>query len=515
MNIIRQNLFLVIIGAIVVVVGTIELVMYAGGSSAIEETYIAPRQQLDTEIASLGGGMPSPQYSDDLNKRIKDLNEILQKVTANSQGFNNDLSDPARAKYPVMRLQGGVAAFPVNKQYEQSSLIFNFVETYNKQIKAMIASVNAATLADPNYVAEWTKDHGTRLQEQFQREKDALDKERAEGTTESRGNERRDLPTIGTFDPRGVMNVGGDAGQQAARDAEVFFKLQNAKSGTLYMDPNALDRCLPDTRSARSQYEPQQLWEAQINLWLQQDIIGAINQTNDQVRKARKLDTLTVADAAVRRIKSIDVTETYYTLAGAKSGTPAGGPAPVQRYAPPSGPPMMGPPMAGGPQMPWMRGGMTPQRGSTGPDAETLTGHVTDKDFDVVRYTFTVVMPTRYVLALERNLLNRNFHTILKVQMAQVDPVQTGNTGGGNTPQIPYYYGPDAVAEVTIDGELLMMTRWSRGTYEPMKRTWTQPPLVPWQVLRAVQQADAAALRPEDLERLPKTGATGGMPYGR
>jgi hypothetical protein len=112
--------------------------------------------------------------------------------------------------------------------------------------------------------------------------------------------------------------------------------------------------------------------------------------------------------------------------------------------------------------------------------AGDLTQHYTCPQFDVVRYSFTVVMPVRYLLDLEQNLLKRNYHTVLRVDIQDVP----------DDPESKYFYGSAPVKLVTIQGELLLLTDWER-------------PLMPEQSL---VQLGSAALRPEDLERVQKAG---------
>ena len=70
-----------------------------------------------------------------------------------------------------------------------------------------------------------------------------------------------------------------------------------------------------------------------------------------------------------------------------------------------------------------------------------------------------------------------------------------------------YYYGTEPVMQVTIKGELLLLTGWERGTADPNtpgKFLDKYPPLVPTEMLQ--QQFPPGpgnpALRPEDAARL-------------
>ena len=58
-------------------------------------------------------------------------------------------------------------------------------------------------------------------------------------------------------------------------------------------------------------------------------------------------------------------------------------------------------------------------------------------------------MPLRYLSALEQNLMKQNYHTVMGIHARKVDPVPENR-----------YYGTDPVMEVTVQGELLLLSAW-------------------------------------------------------
>jgi len=139
--------------------------------------------------------------------------------------------------------------------------------------------------------------------------------------------------------------------------------------------------------------------------------------------------------------------------------------------------------------------------------ADTLTQRVSNTDYDVARYAFTVVMPSRFLPRLQRNLLAGNLHTILDVDMA---PLVGDETGGQKTADY-HYYGPEPVLLVTIRGELLLLTAWERGSWDDKKNGWLYPPLMPRQMLdRFAAAGRTTALRAEDMRRREQTAALPG-----
>ena len=65
-----------------------------------------------------------------------------------------------------------------------------------------------------------------------------------------------------------------------------------------------------------------------------------------------------------------------------------------------------------------------------------------------------------------------------------------------------YYYGADPVLEVTLYGELLLLTSWERGTVDDETEEWVLPPLMPDEVLASIQGRTEDAMREEDVARL-------------
>lgn len=132
------------------------------------------------------------------------------------------------------------------------------------------------------------------------------------------------------------------------------------------------------------------------------------------------------------------------------------------------------------------------------PQAATLSERASQPLYNVVRYSFTVIMPTRYVPVLQSKLVSLNYHTILNQDIAPVSATAEG-TG-------VYYYGTEPVRQVTFTGELLLLSDWVRGTWDEDAETWTHLPLMPISVMQSELQP--AQLRPTDQQliegRLPR-----------
>jgi hypothetical protein len=190
----------------------------------------------------------------------------------------------------------------------------------------------------------------------------------------------------------------------------------------MYVEPNAMRFSITEASESVSMDD---LWRAQIDLWIMQDILAAINETNLAAVDGLDPAEVSVADSAVKIVQAIH----------------------VQGYVPQAG--------------------------------DTVTGRSCNREYDVVNYTVSVVMPTEYIELLMANIMSRNYHTILNVSY-QVYPVLADSM---------YDLGDDALARVELTGELLLLTDWERD-------------LMPWEFMDDDTNIPASALRDVDRERI-------------
>ena len=98
--------------------------------------------------------------------------------------------------------------------------------------------------------------------------------------------------------------------------------------------------------------------------------------------------------------------------------------------------------------------------------------------------------------------MRRNNHTIINVA---IEPLGTrGGYGAAGRSEELYYYGTEPMVQVKLMGELLLLTSWERGTWDPKGNRWSDefPPLMPTEVLRKLNDANPDALREEDEKLL-------------
>jgi len=248
--------------------------------------------------------------------------------------------------------------------------------------------------------------------------------------------------------------------EETRRQALEYLRMNNARKGCVYVEDDAFTVVFPEPVGTA---QPDKLWAAMLSLWIQGDIVAAIRQTNDELLAKRGVRDPGVPDSAVKHLVNIRVggyAGTTSKFTESPSAEPAG-------------------------------------------EAGDLTQAGCTKEYDLVAYNFTVVMTAEHLLALQQNLMRRNLHTIVKVEMTapQTKPITPGATAGAAIAGDACYYGPEAVFEVKLYGQLLLLTDWERGLWDAQEKRWMQdfPPLMPKETLSTLPQA---ALRPEDAERL-------------
>jgi hypothetical protein len=149
--------------------------------------------------------------------------------------------------------------------------------------------------------------------------------------------------------------------------------------------------------------------------------------------------------------------------------------------------------------------------------ADSLTQYTANTLFDVSDYSFTVIMPTRYLPVLEQKLLKQNYHVILNEEVVPVDSASTANAGGammgggfgmpgGTSSNVKgdlYNYGTEPLSRVTITAQLMLMSNFTRGQWDKTAKKWISYPLMPVEVMKNIPQS---ALRDEDKEFLDQYG---------
>ncbi len=265
-----------------------------------------------------------------------------------------------------------VNAFPINRQqYLDQGLTFTFIKQYTKVLDQMIAPrPNQMTAPRPDELLPTAPPTPEEVKAEF----DKLAEK---------------------FKDQAVVS------EKASRSA----RLHKAEQGLIYIESSALDRVFTAETSASED----KLWEAQVNLWLTDEIIRAIIATNRQWMAEQQAQ-----DAAVRKpsvlnsaVKRIDSIKIFASLTAS----------------------------------------------TTGQKVSRLTQRETGLQYAVVPYRFVVVMPTRHIRRLTSALETQNYHTVTNISLSCEVPQAAKEA---------YYYGIEPVMRVQVDGEMLLLADWIR-----------------------------------------------------
>jgi hypothetical protein len=499
MAFIKQNLFLVILAAVVVVLAGVALAVSSGIADQVDRRK-AEREQLAQRLRRLARGTPvSDAMVAQEAKRVEQVKHWAEQFDEQCVAWNRRHYRPLR-----LRMQDGPQtydAFPIDLTlYRRHSGRYTFTKTYIERLAALRQSLRPTTPPTKARIEAATERWRKKLRE-MQRRREELEKKEADGAPDAppaagpAPPAAEEAPGWGEWAPTGARPAEGgetlDISTQAAKRASDEQVLRRAAAGHVYVPPvdsAAFPQILPAPTPTATD---RQLWREQVTLWIIEDVVSAIRKTNDEHFNKSKIDEPNVTGAAVKRLVKIELAQgpqqdLYYTGRGEGAGAAAWG----GEGAPPGA--------AGG-----------PYGAPAGPG--NLTQRISCKEYDVVHYGVTLVMPAPHLFAFQRHLLQRNMHTILEVTLAEPDGERTGEQAEA-TAEL-YYYGPRPVVEVRLRVELLLYTAWERGTpvdgvatgrrltrdRRPIEWQEGFPPLMPVAVLRRLPPE---ALRDVDRRRI-------------
>jgi hypothetical protein len=392
-----------------------------------------------------------------------------------------------------------IPAFPINEAlYRDYGLKYTFTQRYIDAIRGLLKSLNPTRAPTNDEIQANQLEWERRLSLEYSMEEAKM---RASGAISN--------PGAGGGAPAQPGAMTPDLAASAQAKALESAKISKAKAGALYANDQSMHFVFAQPESNPTDVR---LWQAQLNLWVTRDIIEAINATNNDVFANNDKIPRNVLNAPVKRLVKITINGNYVitnpadaaAIAVAAPTTPAVAPGGRRREEEEDeGPRRQSVIAAPTAEAELQVGDVGTQQLASG-----LTHRASNPDYDVLHYSFTVVMPTRFLPVLERNLLSQNYHTVLEVQAAVPEKAVSLEGGAANDSQL-YYYGTEPVMQVTIKGEMLLLTAWERGTVDAATNKFLDkyPPLVPAEMLQqqfptVPPDAGNPALRPEDVARL-------------
>jgi hypothetical protein len=260
---------------------------------------------------------------------------------------------------------------------------------------------------------------------------------RARGGGRTPGITARQAPSPGGARTAVAMPTGNQA-QEAQYRAEV----KKARSIRIYAATDTSFQVSPMAYSANAP-TPAEMWYAQVGLWVQEDLVNAIAQLNEEAAQKLAAQDVNVANLPVKRIESIRV-HGYIDSKGSLVPFPGGDSTSGSRSA--AAPPM----------------------------SASFTGRRADDQFDVVRLTLTAVVDERDLLELVDAITRANFYQLVDIEYKTLDPAATAG----------YFYGDAPVVEAVLDFEGYM----ARKIYKAM---------MPEEVLKALGISGKEPAKPQ------------------
>ena len=412
MRFIQENIFLLSIIGVAVLLGGLMVALSASIGGDVDKA-LASRQELSNQLSRLRKPPVNVDIVEAERGRVEEVLATQQAVVDMCIEWNRRNYQPFVLRFNAEDGPREIPAFPADRRlYRHYDLTFNAAQVYRKELAGLLVSLSPVVPPTKEQIDEekdlWEK----KLHDEWRERKNKRLKaaKAAEGGEESIAETRK--PLVGGVDTAEPAPTD----QQALEMAEKALLVKHAKKAMIYAPSQALDWVLPGPELVAPPIT--QIWQAQLNYWITKDIIAAIRATNAVSARPAKAgnETPSVLNSAVKELVKIEIDENYVAGPEATGGTTGGA------------------------------------RRGVGAAVNSFTQRASCQQYDVLRYSFTVVISTRFLNALERNLMKRNYHTILGVHIQQL-------------PQSPSdrYYGTDPVMAVTIQGELLVLTAWERA----------------------------------------------------
>lgn len=515
MQFIKNNKLLVILAGVVLVVF---LATYFMSPADEVEAALKDRKSLSSTLQRQIRNPLNQEIVNAAEKHVQSVKTNVDEVTEGNLEFNMGTKEPEQGqvvvkhnvlqlpRYEQEKVVGTIPAFPIDQQlYRQYALKYYFRQEYNRRLQELLADLKPTREPTEDEILSQAAIEARLLLKRRQAEE--IERLREEGGTSGTG----DVPPVprrggeeeeiyrGRSGPDEEVYRGRTSGKtyggsstdtrsveaEAKDRATAILMEQQARAGLIYASPLALDNYLAALPAAPSDAD---LWRAQVNLWVTEDVLTAIRTINQESLTDRQVpaDQKNVINAAIKSLRSLQINETYF-MGSDKAGTAS---MDEEEGA-------------------YSRGGRRSTRSSSSetPKAANLTQRATRTDYEVVHYSFTVVMSPGYIQRLQQRLMSMNLHTVLNVSYQMVPPSARGLK----------YFGTEPVVLVQFDCEWITLANWTRGTWGEVTKTdengqpvtdrrgqveteqgWVRPPLMPEQVLQDLENV----LRKEDRDRL-------------
>ena len=482
MHFLRQYLFYVILAAVLIVSAAVMIPVMLGLNEKIDEQ-VAVRSDLNEQFKRLQRPpLVNTATLTDKQKQVEQMKAAAEEITRQTVNWN-------RRNYKILKISENQDAFPFYAdQPEFRNMEYTVTQQYLVRMGELLAQLKPTTIPTAADI------ESAAMQEELKIRKRVEVEERNRRRAEAVGASAA-VPASGSPTAYGAVGGSVTVSTEAKLEGVRSARLRKARDGRVYATLDSLDLLFPAPTPSASLV---QLWAAQLNLWVTQDIIHAIAKTNEDALAKAGIDPAngSVINVPIKRLIKLDVGRQYFNAKGESFGVSAVVVTAAPTIDMTSGDPgATGDPGAAGGAPDMMPGVVDPGSLASAGTGGNLTMRVCTPEYDVLHYQVKLLMPMRAVPIFQRNLEAENFHTVLSVDVNWMPDLMLDS----------YYYGAEPVVQVTILGELLLMTPWERGTFDSKENKWSKemPDLIPVDMLRQLRDAgNAAALRPEDTQRL-------------
>ena len=199
------------------------------------------------------------------------------------------------------------------------------------------------------------------------------------------------------------------------------LRRKRSRENKIYLEPSAISRALNMEETISTPPSVEDMWFAQLSLWVQQDACFAIKAMNEK--------STNILNSPVKHLLKLDVKRGFdmYELAVAP------GQAPVSAEGAPAT--------------------ATPEGEIPRFYPKSFTGRVCNSMYDVVHFELAAVVDAKHVRDFIRMLEFGRFVTVLEVDMRHEDLVTRKQEG--------YDYGDSPVVELSLRGEALFLRDWT------------------------------------------------------
>jgi len=291
MGFLRQNIFYVALIGVIVLAGAGMGFLYVRWTGEWEKK-LSERTQLRSELDRLARAEKvNPELIEAERTRVESFRQARAQVAETAAKWNQH--EPI--KIPQVNAQGEtetVAAFPFEGEMSGTAR-FAFTEQYIREMRQLLQELDSTRPPTDAEIADQVDKAVQRIRQQRKLE--------ARQSVAVMGRQPAQIPSAEAQDIQ----------EQAKQEGFLEAVVSRAKGGAVYATENALDMTIQTPMPGVTNAE---MWQAQLNLWAQRDIIEAIKRTNQVVHeRSGGDDELHVLNSAVKRLVGVQVEEDYFT----------------------------------------------------------------------------------------------------------------------------------------------------------------------------------------------------------